>query len=299
MCSEKYSSDFRSGSAKKNDYRQDSEVFEFIKAMTLQGASKRTISNYASQVKKLKDYYRGKNINEITDSEIRDYMFYLREQLNYSASSQNLVVSAIKRYFETMTDRIFNPKHIPRAPKQKILPKVIDKEDVAKLLKLEMNIKHKCILHLLYSTGMRCEELLNLRVKDISFEKNVIIITKGKGAKGRIVTLSEKIKDLLIQYLRKEKPSDYFLEGQKGGAYSATSVRNIVRNAKNRAGIEERLTPHVFRHSFATHLHDSGMDIRNIQVLLGHQSTKTTQIYTHISKRDIHKLKSPIDDLDI
>lgn len=283
----------------RQTYKEDSEIHAFIKAMTLQGACQRTIENYASQIKKLKEYYSGKAVCDISDDEIRDYMFFLRQELKYSPSSQNIVVSAIKRYLLAMTDRDFNPNHIPRPVKRKTLPRVIDKESVAAILKLDLNIKHKCILYLLYSTGMRCGELLNLKVEDVSFDNNVIVVKQGKGEKDRIVLLSEKIKGLLLEYLKEQKPNIYFFEGQKGGKYSATSVQKIVKRAAHRVGIEKKTTPHVLRHSFATHLHDSGIDIRHIQVLLGHTSTKTTEIYTHVSKRDIRKLKSPLDDLDL
>ncbi len=292
------------GSIESKDYKPneimiDEELQDFIKAMTLQGAQKRTIENYVSQIKHLKKFYKGRSIVDITDKEIRDYLYHLRNQLNYSYSSQNLVVCAVKRYFESVTERVFNSKLIPLSPHKKVLPKTIEKEEVAKVLNVAMNLKHKTILYLLYSTGVRLQELLNLKVEDVSFENKVIIVKNGKGGKDRIVVLSDKVKSLLSDYYKKFQPIKYLLEGVNGAQYSATSVRKIVNRAKEKAGIEKPLTPHVFRHSFATHLHDSGIDIRNIQVLLGHQSTKTTEIYTHVSKHDIRKLKSPLDDLDL
>ena len=175
----------------------------------------------------------------------------------------------------------------------------MEKEEIKLLLKLDIYIKHKCILYLLYSTGVRCEELINLRVEDIKLDNNIILINKGKGEKSRIVSLSEKVKKLILVYLQKEKPYIYLFEGQRGGRYSASSVQRVVKNAVLKAGIDKRVTPHMLRHSFATHLHDTGMDIRNIQKLLGHSSTKTTEIYTYISKKDISQLKSPIDDLEV
>jgi len=141
--------------------------------------------------------------------------------------------------------------------------------------------------------------LVNLKVEDVNFDDNIIIINQGKGNKSRIVSLSEKLKGLLLRYLRNERPNIYFFEGQHGGKYSTSSVQKVIKGAALKAGIEKRVTPHMLRHSFATHLHDSEMDIRNIQKLLGHTSTKTTEIYTYISKRDISKLKSPLDDLDV
>jgi len=283
----------------KNHYKSDQEVQSFIKIMTLQGASKRTIDNYASQIKKLKDYYDGKPMCEISDDEIVDYLFFLREELSYSASAQNIVVSAVKRFLLALTERELNPHHIPRPLHKKTLPKVLEKNEITAILKQNVYIKHKCMLYLLYSTGIRCGELVNLKVEDINFDNKIILINKGKGDKSRIVSLPTKLKDLLLSYLRKERPNIYLFEGQKGGRYSTTSVQKVVKNAVLKAGIDKRVTPHMLRHSFATHLHDAGMDIRNIQMLLGHTSTKTTEIYTYISKRDISQLKSPLDDLDI
>jgi len=283
----------------RRHYKNDEEIQSFIKIMTLQGASQRTIANYASQIKKIKDYYDGKAMKEITDDEIVDYLFFIREELSYSHSSQNIVVSAVKRFILALTEREFNTFHIPRPIHKKALPKVLDKEEITALLKLNLYIKHKCMLYLMYSTGIRCGELISLKVEDLNFERKVIVINNGKGNKSRIVSLPNKLKDLLVNYLRKVRPNIYLFEGQKGGPYSTTSVQKVVKKAVLKAGIDKRVTPHMLRHSFATHLHDSGIDIRNIQTLLGHSSTKTTEIYTKISKRDISQLKSPLDDLDV
>lgn len=284
---------------KRQDYKSDKEVQDFHKILTLQGASKRTIENYCSQIKKLKDYYDGKPICDISDEEIRDYLFFLREELSYSRSAQNIVVSAVKRYMLAMTEREIDVLLIPRPAKKKLLPKVLDKDEVEAILRQKNSIKHKCILFLLYSTGMRCGELINLQVEDLNFDDNIILIRSGKGDKGRIVSMPKKLKHLLKGHLRSEQPSTYFFEGQKGGQYSSSSVQRVVKSTVLKAGIDKRVTPHMLRHSFATHLHDVGMDIRNIQRLLGHSSTKTTEIYTYISKRDIRRLKSPLDDLDV
>ena len=248
---------------------------------------------------KLLEYFQRQNPEDITDEEIRDYIFYLREELGYSASSQDLIINAIKKYFVTMTSRIFNSDQIPRPKKIRKLPKVVDKDIIIRMLRVKTYLKHEVIIHLLYSSGIRREELLQLKVNDMDFENNLIIVRDGKGGKDRIVNLSEKVRQLLLNYLKEFRPVNYFLEGQCGGKYSGTSVAKVVEKVQKLAGIETKITPHMLRHSYATHLHDGGMDIRNIQTLLGHKSTRTTEIYTHISKWDICNLKSPIDDLDI
>jgi site-specific recombinase XerD len=291
--------DKKSHRLKRQDYKQDIEIQDYIKILTLQGAGKRTIENYACQIKKMKDYYEGKSISEISDEEIRDYLFFLREELSYSWSSQNIVVSAVKRYMSSLTEREVNELLIPRPVTKRSLPKVLDRDEVEAILRQNIYIKHKCMLYILYATGIRCGELINLKVEDVKFDNNVIVIKEGKGDKSRIVSMPERLKRLLLSYLQREQPSVYIFEGQKGGRYSPSSVQRVVKNTVLKAGIDKRVTPHMLRHSYATHLHDSGMDIRNIQKLLGHSSTKTTEIYTYISKRDISKLKSPLDDLDV
>lgn len=284
---------------KRSDYKADEEIRSFIKVMTLQGAGKRTIENYSSQIKKIKEYYEGRPMVDISDEEIRDYLFFLREELSYSYSAQNIVVSAVKRFFLSLTEREFNSYQLPRPKKSKTLPKVLTREEVQTLLKQPMYIKHKCLLYMLYSTGIRCGELVNIKVEDINFKDNLIIVKKGKGSKDRVVTLSEKMKKLLLNYLQKVHPTVFLFEGQRGFRYSTASVQRVVKKAVERAGIDKRVTPHMLRHSYATHLHDSGVDIRHIQKLLGHSSTKTTEIYTYVSKRDIKAIKSPLDDLEI
>ncbi len=284
---------------KRGPLDTDAELIQFKKIMTLQGASKRTIENYLSQIKKLKVYYDGRSIETITDEEIQDYLFFLREELSYSFAAQNIAISAVKRYLLAFAERETSPTIVPRPKQKRTLPKTLERSEVEAILKQRINLKHKCILFMLYATGIRCGELIQLKVDDINFDNNIIVINKGKGNKGRIVKLPVKLKQLLQQYIRKYRPIPYLFEGQNGGHYSATSIQKVLKNATQKAGINKRVTPHMLRHSYATHLHDAGMDIRNIQRLLGHNCTKTTEIYTYVSKRDISQLKSPLDDLDV
>ncbi|WP_430811206.1 MULTISPECIES: site-specific tyrosine recombinase/integron integrase [unclassified Carboxylicivirga] len=284
---------------KRSSQALDKELLQLKKVMTLQGAQKRTIDNYLSQLNKLKNYYEGKSITAISDDEIQDYLFFLREELSYSRSAQNIAISAIKRFLLSFTERELDTDKIPRPKTGRQLPKILDKKEVEAILKQQIYLKHKCILTLLYAAGLRCDELIKLKVIDIKFDNNIITVKNGKGDKSRIVPLAAKLKDMLLRYIRKERPLLYLFEGQHGGTYSASSIQKILKRTAVKAGIDKRVTPHMLRHSFATHLHDKGVDIRNIQRLLGHSSTKTTEIYTHISKRDISQLKSPLDDLDV
>jgi site-specific recombinase XerD len=151
-------------------------------------------------------------------------------------------------------------------------------------------------LILIYSAGLRRSELINLKVSDINSERMVINIIGAKGKKDRVSLLSENILQLLRKYYKEYKPKKYLFEGARGGKYSSTSVVKILKNAAQKAGIRKNITPHMLRHSFATHLLEQGTDLRYIQELLGHNSSKTTEIYTHVSKKAIGNIRNPADD---
>jgi site-specific recombinase XerD len=179
------------------------------------------------------------------------------------------------------------------------LPVVLSQKEIIKILKLTDNLKHKTILLLIYSAGLRLNELLELKIEDIDSSTMKIHIRQGKGKKDRYIMLSENVLNLLREYYKVYKPKDFIFEGQNGGKYSPKSVQNVFKNALGKAGIRKKATVHTLRHSFATHLLDDGTDIRYIQELLGHKRLETTQIYTHVSSHSINKIKSPADKLDI
>ena len=157
------------------------------------------------------------------------------------------------------------------------------------------NIKHRCIVSLLYSAGLRRIELLNLKLEDIDSKRMVIKVRSGKGNKDRFTILSEKLLGDLRKYYKEWRPTNFLFEGPGRKAYSPESVSSIVKNAAKKANIKKKVTPHMLRHSFATHLLESGTDLRYIQVLLGHRSTKTTEIYTHVATNIFLKIKNPLD----
>jgi site-specific recombinase XerD len=180
---------------------------------------------------------------------------------------------------------------IERPRKEKHLPEVLSKEEIVKIMNNTNNIKHKCIVGLLYSSGLRRAELLNLNVTDIDSKRMVVIIKNAKGNKDRISVLSPSLLKDLQNYYKAYRPKVFLFEGQKGDKYSASSVLKIVTMAAENAGIQKKVTPHMLRHSFATHLLENGTDIRHIQLLLGHSSTKTTEIYTHVANRSFMEIK--------
>lgn len=258
--------------------------------------SRNTQDIYCSYFKDFLIYFKNKNLENLSKEQINNYILNLIQTKNISISQQNQRINAIKFYYEKVLGREKEYYELYRPNKEHKLPKVLSKNEVKNILSSCNNIKHKCILMLIYSAGLRRSELLNLKLSDIDSERMVVIIREAKEKKDRISLLSEKILGFLREYYKKYRPKQYLFEGQGGGKYSPTSVANILRKAAIKAGIRKNVTPHMLRHSFATHLLEQGTDLRYIQELLGHKSSKTTEIYTHVSKRAIDKIKNPIDD---
>jgi integrase/recombinase XerD len=187
---------------------------------------------------------------------------------------------------------------IYRPKQQKLLPNVLSKEEVKMILNAHYNLKHKAMLSLIYSCGLRCGELLNLEPAHIDSKRKVIIIKQAKGRKDRIAPLSEKIIEMLREYFIACKPEKYLFEGQKKGSkYDARSLQSVLKQALEKCKIKKPVTLHWLRHSYATHLLESGTDLRYIQEILGHTSSRTTEIYTHVSNREIQRIQSPFDSL--
>ncbi|MCK9400098.1 MAG: tyrosine-type recombinase/integrase [Bacteroidales bacterium] len=226
-------------------------------------------------------------------------MLYLIEHRDISISYQNQSINAIKFYYEQVLGRLVKSYHIQRPRRERKLPNVLSEEEVQMILNNTDNLKHKAILSLIYSAGLRRSELINLQPTDIDSKRMYVIIRGGKGNKDRYSILSEKVLILLRKYFRKYKPFNWLFEGQFGGQYSASSIQNILKNAVAKARIKKKVTVHTLRHCFATHLLEHGVDLRYIQELLGHKNAKTTEIYTHITQRGLGKIKSPLDNLDI
>jgi len=197
-----------------------------------------------------------------------------------------------KRYSQNTQD-IYE---LHRPKKEHKLPKMLSKTEVKRIIDVTTNLKHRWILMLLYSAGLRRSELLNLMLTDIDSERMIIKINGAKRKKDRIYLFSENILHLLRQYYKEYRPKRYLFEGQNGGKYSAAIVTNILKKSARKAGIRKIVTPHMLRHSFATHLLEQGTDLRYIQELLGHESSKTTEIYTHVSKKAIDNIRKSIDE---
>jgi integrase/recombinase XerD len=209
------------------------------------------------------------------------------------------MVSAIKTFFLISGKGKVNPDLIERPRRSRALPKVFSKDEVSRILNSARNTKHKLLLWLIYSCGLRRSEVTNIKLSDLDRERSIIHIREGKGKVDWIVPVSAKVWEKTEEYLASYMPRVYLFEGQLGGRYSSESVYRVFKDALLRAGIKKEVGVHSLRHSYATHLHENGLDIRYIQELLGHKSTRTTEIYTHVSRRNLMQVRSPIEDLDV
>jgi integrase/recombinase XerD len=259
--------------------------------------SSNTIKTYKSYFLQFLKYFKDRKHDEISKEEINAYLLDLINNKNISGSQQNQRINAIKFYYEKVLGRAKEYYQIERPRKEKKLPDVISRVEVKKMIESTKNLKHKLIIELLHSAGLRRSELIDLRIEDIDSERMLIKVVDAKGKKDRYTQLSNNVRKDLWTYIREYRPGEYIIEGPAGSKYSATSIANVVRDAARHAGIQKRITPHMLRHSFATHHLESGTDLRYIQEWLGHNSPKTTQIYTHVSEKDFRNFNNPLDDL--
>lgn len=269
---------------------------EFIDHLTRRRYSKSTIRNYSHHLGRYLCFIQSLDLQD-QDQQIYAYINYISDEKLVSNSYQNMAINAIKFYVETVQGRKM-PALSLRPRKTRRLPVVLSKQEVTSIINQIRNMKHKLIISLIYSAGLRISEAVNLEIKNLDSVRGIILIVQSKGKKDRQVPLSEKIYSMIEQYLKEHKPKRYLFESiQPGVKYSTKSIQNIFKLASQKAGIKKHATVHTLRHSFATHLLESGTDLRIIQEILGHSSSKTTEIYTHVSTTTISKIRSPFDEL--
>ncbi len=270
-------------------------VFDKLKELRY---SDSTINVYTNFLSIFFTYHYMYQPNEITNEQVRAYMRHLVQEREVSESYQNQMINAIKFYYEKILGSSKQTYFIDRPKKSKSLPTVLSQKETITLLKSITNIKHKTALTIIYSCGLRISELINLKINDIDFDKKRIHLIAAKGKKDRFVQLANRTEQLIHYYLKRYNPEIYMFEGFKGGKYSATSIQKFIKKYVRAVGITKPITPHSLRHSFATHLLEKGIDLRYIQYILGHSSSKTTEIYTHITQVGIDKITNPLDDFD-
>ena len=257
-----------------------------------------TVRTYLTCLKNFFAYFKNHNTETLSKEELLNYLEYL-VQKGYSKSAQNQHINAIKFYYEKYLEKEKQYYFIDRPIKDKKLPVVMSKEEVQQLLNQVYNLKHKTILILIYSCGLRISELINLKIKDIDSKRMLIQIRNSKGNKDRQVQLTNQILVLIKKYYKSYFPKEFLFNGMHGGKYSSASIQKIIKRMALRAGIRKNITPHTLRHSFATHLLEDGIDTRYIQTILGHSNIQTTQIYTHVSSKHLKNIKNPTDDMNI
>ncbi len=260
-----------------------------------------TLKTYCSHFVEFMLFYHNRKVSELNKEDIRSYMLFKIKEHKIKDNTQNSIINGIKYYYENIENWEPFTMYDLRPKQSFTLPKYFTKEEVTKILKHPKNLKHQIILSLIYSSGLRLGELISLKIKDLDLksEKPTLKINQSKGKKDRIVPISVKLVPKIMEYLARFNPKYWLIEGENDEKYSPRSVQAILRRAVDETSSNPEGTVHTLRHSYATHLLTQGMDIREIQKLLGHSDIKTTEIYTHITDILKNKYKSPFDDLEI
>lgn len=277
------------------DYRVCPDAF-LLKMKELR-YSEHTIITYKSCFEEFLNYYHQYDVSQIDEAMIIDFLRYLVIERKVSVAYQNQSINAIKFFYERALGGQRKVYRIDRPQADKLLPVVLSEEEVAAILNATPNLKHKAILMTIYSAGLRVGEAVRLCLSDIDSKRMQIRVVQSKGRKDRYTLLSKKTLEVLRAYFVAYHPKHWLFEGPDGGPYSDRSIQSIMRSSVKRAGIIKAATVHTLRHSFATHLLEQGVDIRYIQSLLGHASTTTTEIYTHVTTKGFDQIISPLDRL--
>jgi integrase/recombinase XerD len=254
-----------------------------------------TLQTYTFFVADFINFHTKKALEELTNRDVELFIEKVFIERNYSVSSQRQFVSALKLFIVFYPQTKINDLVLERPKRSRQLPSVLSQEEVLSIIQSTQNLKHRAIIALLYSCGLRISDLINLKLADFHIERKQLIVKNGKGRKDRYVSLADSFLPLLSNYYNSYKPKIYFVEGQNGGNYSAESVRQFLRKSCLKAKIKKNVTPHTLRHSYATHLLENGVDIRYIQSLLGHAKPETTMIYTHVKRKDLMDIQNPLD----
>lgn len=269
----------------------DNKILKKIEIeMKLRGFSENTIKSYLLYNQKFLEYIK-KSPEDVIEDDIKEFLAHKMED-SVTNGSLTFIKSALKFYYGEILGKNFSWIKTPR--QTKALPVVLTKNEIKQLLDNTENKKHRLIIELLYSTGLRLSECINLKYSDLDMNEYIGWVRKGKGSKDRIFIISEMFKDDLIKYKEKKGESEYIFT-VNGRKMSPRGIQHAIKVSVERAGIKKSVHVHSLRHSFATHLLENGVDIRKIQQLLGHTNLATTQIYTQVSSDEIKKIKSPLD----
>ena len=276
----------------------DSEglIVSFRRKLEVQRFAPNTVKSYVDYARIFLTYmHRYQSLQSIPIDEIEAFINHKVLVEKISSSYQKGLVGAIQKLYLFEVGHKLPINYLYPSRKENKLPSFFSKEEVKRILDGTTNTKHKAILMTIYSCGLRVSELVQLRIEDVRSADNLIVIRQSKGNKDRMVTLSERLLHVLRNYYVEYKPKEYLFEGEKGGMYSVRSVQLVLKKAMQLANVKTKGSVHTLRHSFATHLIEAGTDIRIVQELMGHNSVKTTMIYTHITDQLKRKTPSPLD----
>lgn len=269
-----------------------------IRELESRNYSKRTVKTYVGSISLLSRHYN-LSPDMITSEQLKEYLHMCISEKKCSVSYINQTIGAFKILHKDILGRDWDSLKIKRPRRETKLPVILSKQEVKKIIEAPRNIKHRAILSLTYSSGLRKSEVINLKPRDIDSDRMQIRVVGGKGKKTRYTILSTQILEQLRIYYKLYKPSNYLFEGQKKGMpISDTTISAIFNQSLKKTGIIKLATFHTLRHCFATHMLEQGINLRVIQMLLGHNSLKTTSVYLHVSNIDLNNIKSPLDSLD-
>jgi site-specific recombinase XerD len=271
---------------------------EYSELLIRKRYSPSTVRNYCSQFQGFINFFQ-REPDGLKEQDINTYLKFLIEKKRISASGQNMAINAIKFYFEQVKKHETKKYKYDRPLKESKLPVVLSVEEVVLLFKNCVNLKHNAMLQLIYSAGLRRSELIGLKIHDIDRARNLITVRNAKGKKDRITLLSQRVLPILDRYCKAYAPKNWLFESRDHGQYSESSLQQVFAKTLAKSGIKKDASLHSLRHSFATHLLENGTDIRYIQELLGHNSSRTTERYTHVTKKGFENIRSPLDNLEV
>ncbi|QDO94691.1 tyrosine-type recombinase/integrase [Formosa sediminum] len=257
--------------------------------------SESTVTSYLTLMADVIEFYDGKPIEKLDNRVVENFVEQVMVPKKYAISTHRQLISAVKHFKTFYPNCQIQDLDLLRPKKDKLLPTVLSQSQMLDLIRCTENLKHRTIIALIYSCGLRIGEVVNLKLEAIDIDRRQLIVKQGKGRKDRYIILAESCLPLLNNYIFTYRPKIYVFEGQNQPQYSAESIRAFLKRSCKKAKITKRITPHTLRHSYATHLLEQGIDIRYIQELLGHSKPETTMIYTHVSKKDLLHIKSPLD----
>ena len=267
----------------------------FYKYLVGKRYSKSTVETYSFFIADFIEFNNGRDLHTLSNKDVELFIESIFIKRHYSVSTQRQFISAVKQFIVYYPNTGISNLALTRPKKGKNLPTVLSQKEMIALLQCTKNLKHRAVLALIYSAGLRIGELLQLKLTDMHVQRKQLFIRQAKGRKDRYVSLADSFMPLLHNYLMTYQPKVYFVEGPIGKPYSASSIRKFLSRSCKAAHIHRTVTPHTLRHSYATHLLESGVGLRHIQDLLGHAKPETTMIYTHVARKDLLDIKSPLD----